>query len=166
MASYATPADLVKRYDARDIGDLADDTGNQVAAGDLDDDPNVLAALEDASGDIDSALLAGNRYTVAELAALTGNSLSKLKRLTCDIAMAYLLGRRPAHDPDRLKAFEERCRSMLERLRKGENVFDITAVKEAGVIDRGTPSAVDYDRMQLMRDRTRNYYPRRSFPTN
>lgn len=166
MASYATPADLLKRYDARDIGDLASDTGTQVSAGSIPTDPNVLAALADASGDIDSALMAGNRYTSADLTSLAGNTASKLIRLTCDIAMGYLLARRPGFDMDRLKQFREQNHFMLERLRKGENVFDLAPQKEAGVIDHATPSAVDTSKLQLMRDRTKNYYPARRFPTN
>lgn len=166
MSSYATPADLLKRYDARDIGDLASDTGTQVSTGSIPTDANVLAALADASGDIESALLAGNRYTTADLAAVTGNTASKLIRLTCDIAMGYLLSRRPGYDPERLKAFREQNHFMLERLRKGENVFDLTAQKDAGVIERATPTAVDVSKLNLMRDRTQNYYPARRFPTD
>lgn len=166
MASYATPVDLMKRYDVRDIGDLADDTNSQVSAANLPTDPNVLAALADASGDIESALLAGNRYTTDDLEGLAGNTLSKLVRLTCDIAMGYLLARRPNHDPERNKAFREQTHFMLERLRKGENVFDLAPQKDAGVIEHATPTAVDVSKLQLMRDRTQNYYPTRRFPTN
>ncbi|MCC7424820.1 MAG: DUF1320 family protein [Planctomycetaceae bacterium] len=166
MASYATPAQIIERYDVRDIGQLVADDDTQVAAGDLDDNTVLLAALADASGDIEAALLAGERYTVANLEGLTGNSASKLVRLTCDIAMAYLYGRRPAHDPDKLKAFEERAAKQLERLRKGENVFNLAPQKEAGRIDHATPSAADISKMQLLRDRCPGYYPKRTFPTN
>lgn len=162
--SYATPADLIARYDSRDVGDLADDTGSQVAVADLPTDPNVLASLADASGDIDSALRAGNRYTTDDLAGLSGNSLSKLKRVVCDIAMAYLYGRRPAHNPERLKAFEERAHAALERLRKGENIFDLDETADAGVIDHEYPTAASIDKLNLIRDRVHNYYPGRNFP--
>lgn len=165
MASYAAVSDLIKRYDVRDIADLASDTGDAVDTASLAADANILAALADASGDIDSALLAGNRYTTDDLEGLTGNSLAKLVRLTCDIAMAFLLGRRPAHDPERLKAFEERARLLLERLRKGENVFDLDPQKDAGTPDISfqTPSTVQAN--DLVRDRVRHYYPARRYPT-
>lgn len=162
--SYAAVSDLTARYDVRDVSDLASDTGTAIAAGSLATDPNILAALADASGDIDSALLAGRRYTTDDLTGLTGNSLAKLKRLTCDLAMAFLLGRRPAHDPERLKAFEERGRMLLERLRKGENVFDLDAQKDAGVIDHQVQTIQAVDNMNLLRDQTRHYYPARTFP--
>lgn len=164
--SYADAADLVARYDAREIGKLVSDDNHEVSLIDLASDPLVTAALDDASGDIEAALLVAKRYSVAELTSLTGNSLAKLKRLTCDIAMAYLMGRRPGRDPETLKAFEERAQGHLKLLRHGENVFNLADQQEAGLPDTGGPSTVDYDNLNLMRDRTKHYYPARRLPYN
>ena len=79
--AYASVADLKKRFDVRTLGDLASDDGTQVASANLPADENVLAALDDASGEIDSAVLVARRYTTSDLTALTGNSLAYLKRL-------------------------------------------------------------------------------------
>lgn len=157
--SYATPSDLLTRKDARTIKALASDTGADIA--DPDTDPNLLQALEDASGEVDSAVLVAKIYSTAELATLTGNSLALLKRITCEVAMAFLFARRPKYDEDGYDKALERCNKWLDRLRKGERVFDLEPQQDAGLPSVDGPSAVDYSRMNLLVDRTKGYYPAR-----
>ena len=95
MAAYAEPSDLVNRLELPTIQRLISDDGQDVPAEDLATDDKLLAALEDASGDVEAAMLVGKRYSVEDLEGLTGNSLATLKRITCTIALAYLLERRP-----------------------------------------------------------------------
>lgn len=160
----STVADLLLRYDANDIGDLVSDVGDQVSPADLLANEVALAAIGDAQGDVDSALLAGNRYTVAEITGLTGNSESKLKRIECGRAMYYLLCRRPSFDPERLDEFDSWTRKQLERLRKGENVFDLEDQKDAGVLSHAVQTIQSVANMNLIRDQTWHYYPQRTFP--
>lgn len=166
--AYATPADLIKRYDVRTIGDLAGDTGERVLADDVATDANVLELLDDASGEIDAALLVGGMYSPADLTGLAGANAKKLVRLTCDIATLYLFERRPAYDPDRTEVLRERYKQSLTDLRKGENVFNISDNIAAGKPSIDGPTTADYDRLNLLPDRVRNYYPRRGgrLPTN
>lgn len=166
MASYANANDLLQRYDRNDIGDLISDAGNQASPIDFDGHPIITAALTDASGDLEAALFAGQRYTVDQLGELTGNSLNHLKRVTCDIAMTYLLRRRAGRDPEGLKAQLEIAETHLKRLRLGENVFNLDPQKDAGNPSVGGPSAIDYQNLNLIRDRVKNYYPRRALPEN
>ena len=167
MARYAAPTDFFERYDVRDIGQLASDNGSEIPESALATDANVLTALDDASGDIDTALVVSNRYLTTELEGLTGNSLAKLKRITCDLAMAYMLGRRPAADPEKLEAFEKRATTHLERLRNGENVFNLADQKSAGNPSIDGPTLVRFDdHLNLVRDRVNNYYPARRLPGN
>lgn len=161
----STVADLLLRYDANDIGDLVSDVGGQVSPTDLLTNDVALAAIEDAKGDVDSALVAGNRYAASDLTALTGNSLAKLKNLECGRAVYYLLRRRiNVANSEQVDLFDKWTREQLERLRKGENVFDLTEQKDAGVIDHTTQTIQSVDRMRLLRDQTRNYYPQRIYP--
>lgn len=165
--SYATPAEFLKRYDARIVGDLVRDNDEQATAAELIDDDNLQAALDDASADIDSALMFGERYTPSDLSGLTGNSQTLLIRMTCDIAMAFLLRRRPSKDADKDAARLELAEKHLERLRKGEQVFYRgEGVDHAGVIDTTGPSVVQLTNLNLIRDRTKNYYPERRLPFN
>lgn len=159
--AYATPAQLFARKDVRTIGDLASDDGTRVSLTDLPTSANVLAALDSASGAIEAAIMAGNRYTPADLAGLTGNSAAYLVQITCDVAMAGLHSRRPTMHTDQYKAAIEVSDMHLERLREGVHVFDVAAVKEAGAASVTIPSVVSVQSQNLIRDRTRNFYPTR-----
>jgi phage gp36-like protein len=164
MASYATPADLRQRYDVRTLGDLASDDDHRVHEIDIDDNDNILTALADASGEIDAALLQGERYTKADLEALTGESLSLLKRICCQLAYWYLWERRTWTDDDRYEMARDRGRKALERLRRGEVVFDLDHAKDAGLPKGGGPTRVEFRDQNLLRDFASAVYPPRRLP--
>lgn len=164
--AYASSTDMTARFDSREIGDLLSDSGTPVDEGDFGDNSKLTAILDDASGEIDAALLVANRYLPADLSGLTGNSLAHLKRITCEIAMRLLLGRRPAYNPELLESMEKRVNGLLDRLRKGENVFNLADQKDAGTPTIGGLSTVDTLNLNLLRDRTQNYYPQRRLPNN
>lgn len=166
MADYVTVAELLKRFDWRDIGGLVSDDDSRVLLAELTTDTNLLACIGDASGDIDAALLAGGHYTAADLEGLTGNALSKLRRMCSEITMFYLLDRRPLFNAEKLEAYEKMRERHLERLRTGENVFALDAHLAAGVASVDGPSTQNYDDLNLWRDRTRNYFPPRHLPNN
>lgn len=162
MAAYATSADLIKRFDTNVIGDLASDTGTPIASSAFSTDDNITAALADATGEINSAVMVADLYTAAELAAVTGEDLEFLKRLTCDLAMGYLMGRRPEKYGEQAVKLVEVARAHLELIRSGKRLFNIQAKKDAGQPSIDGPTAVDYDNLNLIPDRTRNFYPARA----
>lgn len=165
--SFASPTDFLQRYDARIVGDLVADDGTQVSPSGLTSDLNLQAALDDASGDIESACLVGERYTPDDLAALTDNSLSLLKRICCDVAMAFLLRRRPSNDPDNDAARLELAEKILDRLRTGEQVFYRgDGVDQAGVAVTTGPTTMQLQCLNTIRRRTQNYYPAGALPFN
>lgn len=160
MASYATPSDLADRFDARTLRDLASDTGEAVA--DITSDPHALVALADASGRVDAAVLVGGLYTTDQLGDLTGNSLALLKRLVCDLAMCYMMSRRPErYGSEALAAMHKAADEYLELLRKGERLFDVDVAIAAGRPTVDGPVVTDYETMNLIPDRTSNFYPSR-----
>lgn len=162
--AYATPADMIERYDVRLLGDLVADDNSQVSAASLPANTVLIEQLEDAAGAIEVALRSGGRYTPADLEALTGNSRQHLKRINCDIAMCYLLERRVDYDPDRAQAQRELAEKYLEQLRKGVNVFGIDELIEASTVDFVQVKTIDLRNANTIRDRTRNYYPQRRLP--
>lgn len=166
MAVYATAQQLIARYDARTVGDLASDNDDQVSVFEIPTDPVIAVALEDASGLIEAALSVGGRYTASDLEGLTGNSLSHLIRVCCDIAMANLYARRPGYNLEKVDKFQQIADKHLERLRTGENIFNLEDHREAGTPSVGGPSTVDYQNLNLIRDRVSNYYPPRRLPNN
>ena len=151
---------MVLRYDELTIKDLVSDTGEPVA--DVTDDERVLAALEDASGRMDAAVLVSKIYTPTQLSALTGNSLALRKRICCQLAMAYLMGRRlERYGAESLKAANDAAEDYLERLRKGERLFAVDALIDAGLPEIDGPSTTQYRTLNLIPDRTKNFYPSR-----
>jgi phage gp36-like protein len=160
---YATSSDLIIRYDKQTIADLLSDTGTPVADGNLATDSKLLAILTAASGRVDAAVMVSDNYTSEELAALTGNSLALLKDIVCDLAMVRLLRRRPEKfgDEGTVAAFKE-AEEYLDRLRRGERLFDVTSHKEAGLPTVDGPTANDYANLNLIPDRTKHFYPRRT----
>lgn len=169
MAAYAEPSDLVNRLELPTIQRLISDDGHDVPEEDLATDAKLLAALEDASGDVEAAMLVGQRYSVADLEALTGNSLATLKRITCTIALAYLLERRPTVHLEQSQRYLERAQQYLEQLRAGSRIFNVddNVSKQAPTIDG--PTSVDYTRMNGIVDQmSSRYFPSRPsrLPTN
>ena len=92
--SFAQPTDMLARYDYRVIAQLVTDTGIPATVDELLTDPNLLASLADASGEILMSAQIGNRYTEADLNNLTEISQAYLIRLTCDLSLYFLIIRR------------------------------------------------------------------------
>ena len=162
--AYASSADLTARFDSQIIRDLASDSGTQVEEGDLATDVKVQAALDDASGRVEAALTVARIYSTDDLDALTGNSLAMLKRIVCELAMAFLIGRRQEKMLDEgLQRVEQKSEEYLDRLRKGERLFGANEeAQDAGLPTVGGMTAVEYNNLNLIPDRTHNYYPRRA----
>lgn len=156
--SYCTATDLLKRYDARIIGDLIGDNNARVEAASIVSDPNVQAALDDASGMINSAILVAQKYTSLQLAALTGADQAFLVRLVCNLAFGLLTIRRGL-PKDKLEQYEEALET-LKMLRSGERVFAVPENEAAGNPSASFPSASVYSNLDLMRDYSK-YFPTR-----
>lgn len=158
--AHAAYSDLVKRFDERTIADLASDSDAPEA--DLANSAVVTAALSSASGRINSAVMQSGLYTAAELTALTGDDLAFLVDLTCELSMAWLVRRRPSPDnAEWSKSLFERTEETLNKIRQGHNLFNVEVKKTAGQPETDGPSAVDYSNLNLIPDRTHNFYPSR-----
>lgn len=161
MAAYATSTDMIARFDQRTLEELVVD--DNIRETDLGSNSKMTAALNDATGAIDSALLVANMYSSADLDALTDESQDYLKRITCEIAMSYLVRRRPEKYGKASKEMKESVEEILERFRQGVRVFDIDEHKLAGTPTIDGPSAVRFRDLSLHRDINR-MYPRRRLP--
>jgi phage gp36-like protein len=159
MAAYAEPSDLLARHDNTVVAELCSEDEHAVPAEDLATDTNLLAALEDASGEVESACLIGKRYSVEDLEGLTGNSLAKLKRITCTIAMANLLERRPVVHVQEAEKLLERAEKYLEQLRTGQRIFNLEDQVDTQLPTVDGPTSVDCARINLLPDRMPRYFP-------
>lgn len=172
LVPYATGDDLIKRYDIDLIGDLCQDSREELDwqsdLTTLTEHDNVVSALEDASGEIDSAMQAGGRYTPEQLQALitpavasdANNTKKHLIRITCAIAMSILVERRlDKVSMETADWLRKTAKGFLDQLRRGENVFGIAEVVASGTIDVATVKAVEITNLNLMTERMPRYFP-------
>jgi hypothetical protein len=166
-AVFVTGNDLLARADRRDIAELAVDTDSPVDDVAISTSPNVIVALEDAEGEVIANLQAGGRYSVAQLSALEGTSLSFLKRMICELAMRHLYRRRPSWKPELLDAYEKLTAMYLKRLSKGDAIFggddDIQDRQEAGRPSTDGPTLTDISQLNFITDRS-GYFRKRVLP--
>lgn len=156
---YATGDDLVDYFDAKTIGMMLLDNGTSVAASSVATHPSIDRFLRLASGSVNSALMASKRYSADDLTGLTGESEELLKQITCDIAMYHIARRRMDIQPERTESLRKIAEGHLERLRKGELILEVDAVKEAGIIDHAVLTQAEMQQgVQLVRHRV-GYYP-------
>jgi phage gp36-like protein len=161
--SYAQISDIQLKFDQRLLGDLASD-GN-VRVTNLTGNPVIQSALDAASGQINSAILKGERYTVADLQALTGVDAAFLIDLTCNLAFLKLRIRRGM--PIDGFPYLDQALATLEALGTGQAVFNVPAVLEAGVPIDEFPSMQYWARLNLLRDRaTPGYFSIRRYQQN
>lgn len=167
---YATAADFVQRFDERTVKDLVSDSG--APASDLTSNTTLAALLSEASGRVNAAIRAGAVYTQDNLASLIAQEdedTAMLVGVTCDIAMALLLRRRPERFEASMQLLKQIDTDFLDPLRRGERIFDIDDredVAQAAEADKITTA--DINRSNPITHRTRRFYPARatSLPLN
>lgn len=159
MSAYATGNDLILRYDVDLIGDLATDDRRTLDRDEIATNAVVAAALSEASGQINSALIVGGAYKPADLAGLTGIDADYLAGLVCDLAMLRLFQRRPEATPDYAEAIRARVAELLEMLRIGRNVFNLAPTVDATILDHDGPTAVALSDRNGLAERMHRYFP-------
>ena len=135
VTSYALQTDFTARFDWRTASQLLSDTETALTQDEVSESTRLLTLLQEASGEVESATLAGNRYVITssqnDLEDLTGNSLEYLVGLVCTLAASRLYERRP----DMLQKIAPRveaAREALDMLRKGERIFGTVEHAQAG----------------------------------
>lgn len=155
---YITAKDMQLRYDWKLLGDLISDSGERVQPQAQITHPNMIAACTDASGEVDAALMYGDRYSSTDLSGLVAagpsNSLNLLIQICCQIAICNLYERKYATKFEVMKPFREAKEGHLERLRTGSNVFNLPTVQAAATEQASGPSLVDYQNSGLV-----SHYP-------
>lgn len=154
---YCTPAQYLKYADARTTGDLVGDVGQRVDPPTLLTDAVLAAALLRASGDVEAACLAGERYLPADLTALAGTAGGEyLAGLVADLALGYLYRRRP--DKGKAPGAVEDALAKLAALKSGEAVFGIVEVEQAGRGSHEVETASDVEDRALTATEMSRYF--------
>lgn len=157
-----TVQDLLDRFDQRLIADLAADDGNPPGGTEILTHPRVVAALQDAIGEVRSAVLQGKRYTWEELEALGTEDLAYLKRVVTTRAILNLAAARVStFGQENYHAAQRWVEEKLDQLARGERIFATAGAQAAGLPKTEGPSLVSLQRMNLLVDRCAEYYPER-----
>lgn len=159
MPAYATPADMLDCYDARDIAALCSDSGVTIPCGELPTNTKLLRMLRFASAEVESALIQGGRYSVLDLEGLTDNSKDKLVRMVCEFAMCYLFERRPSWNVDATTKSREQVNKTLLLMREGSEIFNLAQTILAGQPTVTGPTMASYANMNMIVQRTQHYFP-------
>lgn len=161
--ALATAQDLVRRYDSRLLADLAGDNDQPTPPENAE---RVQAALAGASGELLASARLGGRYTAEELQQLAQSDSADaefLKDVVCSLALLRLVGTRiQTIGEATYQSLRELADRTLEDLRAGRLLFGVPASERANTPAVDGPTALDYQRLNLLPDRTRHYYPSRS----
>lgn len=145
---YCSATLLLVHHDWQQVADLVRDGSapRPTRAELLDEDSGsgqiVLAALLAASGELESACVAGKRYAPADLSGLTGAGASLLQSTIAHLAFWRLMQRRqpvsadPGNVPGAMQSLQ-----LVQYLRDGERIFPTDEAADAGL-----PEAVDTTR--------------------
>lgn len=135
-AVLCSATEFLRRNDPRTIGMLATTTTTPITEAALATDTRLAAALEDASGIVESAALRGQKYTAADLALIRDSAsmgAALLFRIVSDIAWGLLWENRQN------KAFNvppppsmERSLDWLNDLASGARIFPVQENMDAG----------------------------------
>ena len=124
--SYATIANMQARYDSRIIAQLsADDNSGTINTTVVQD------MLDDATATINMATIQGSQYQLNDLTALVAAGDVMLIRMNCDLAIRALVERRGVGLSGGLERQVKASEELIEALRKGERVLNITANRAA-----------------------------------
>jgi hypothetical protein len=131
--SYITPDDFFNLVDIDLIAQVYSSNGVPLTRTQLETDPRLLAALQAASGKVESTLLKGGRYSAQSLAALTGVSREFFNKLVADTALAFVYEYRDGMTPpDNVRLRIDRAEKLLTRLADGSDILSFSETVQAG----------------------------------
>lgn len=159
-SAYCTVAEMLKRIDRRTVRDLVSDTGEAVEESSLTTNAELLAAMLDASGEVEAAAMKGARYTPADLQALTGAAKARLCRMLVRLTICFLYERRPDKGP--IPEVYKAALEQLEQLRTGEMIFGTVETSNAQTMDHEVETARQVETRDGTTFQTRRFFGRRS----
>jgi hypothetical protein len=152
LVSYLSVDEFLDRRDRRSVAQYCtDDPSNPADPNNLGSNRQLIAALNGASGQLESAVMRSQIYQLADLQALTGVSLEYMKKILSDLAMYDLMTRRPGPAPSEtvIDAYN-RALEALEALANGTRIFSFLETAEAGLVETQPFLLTDYYKNNLI----------------
>lgn len=168
--SLCPVAEFLKRVDRLAVAKLASDdtTGKPVPDSSLATDPNVAAALLDATGMFETAVMMGGKYAPADLALLFSTpcgSQGLMFRIISDIAWIGLFKRRPNMNVEVPPTVKESLQ-WLDMLAMGKRIFGFQETQDATVMEKSDATSSDVWQRNSSVDQSVAYWGRRSDMTD
>ncbi len=162
--SYLPVAEFLNRCDRRTVAELCSDDEERgaVPINGLPNDPNLRAALLDASSYFESAVLKSKRYSLEDFQALPTQSPGQALMYTiiADICIGCLFKRRPSYPQDP-KAMEAAL-GWLNRLSTGAVEFPFEETVAADLLEAEHDTTEDVLRRNGISTITRRFMGRRA----
>lgn len=163
---YCSAAELLIFVDYRTLVDLCSDDNGRPLATDFTDETSTtgqiaLAILQGASGELESAVLLGGRYSVEDLQALTGNQAQFIKKLVADLALWEFYNRRP----DLLSQMPPKCeqaKAIINAIAEGSMIFGLQENIDAGHLTLTVETPQDVVNRNLVTFQAERYFGRRA----
>lgn len=167
---YCTVDQFLAQFDVRTAGDYLSDTGVRLTSAEVQTDANLALLLRRASGMFEAALLRGNRYTPADIAAAQatnsgdGNNTSEYVAMIVGGLAAYLLyQRRPARfSNDEAPGVAQLAMQAIEALASGEAILGFQEAADAGLTQHHVETATDVEHRNGTTYQAGRYFGRRS----
>lgn len=163
---YCSAEEFLVFTDFRTIVDLcSDDDGRPLQSDFIDPTTRTgeiaLAVLQVASGELESAVLLGGRYTVEDLQALTGNQQQFIKKLVADLALWEFYSRRP-DITSQMPPKCEQAKAIVNAIAQGEMIFGIQENIDAGHIQLTVETPADVENRNLITFQAERFFGRRA----
>ncbi len=166
LTPYCSVAEFLTRYDWRPVMQLMSDDDSQdplrntLTDSTTTEGARLLAILQDASGELETAALLGGRYTVADLQALTGNQVAYIRRITADLAIGRCFQRRPdlfGQPPNQTQVAQQ----VLNALASGDRIFGLQETIDASHLEMTTNTEANVLTRNSMVVAAQEYFGRR-----
>ena len=160
--AYANSQDMLERYDRRMLARLLFDGDLEKQDSDFSDSTVLQTALDDASGDVEAAIMFGGIYDQQAISNLTNSSLALLKRIVCDLAFCFLSRMKGADGTNSTQELQKSVESYLDRLRSGERLFMVNGDQSrqtAGQVQLEVPTVYELRMFNGLTQRAWGYFP-------
>lgn len=164
-SSYCTAAECVQRLDNRSLGDWLADDGTRLTSAQVLASTVLAALLQGASGEFESAIMVGERYTVEDIEALIAadtNAAEFVKDIIANLVLLRAWGRRPRTASEPIPPMAQWADKQLELLRTGTRIFGFAETTDAGKIEHSEMTADEIRRRPLLSNKLRRFFGRRS----
>jgi hypothetical protein len=132
------------------------DNGTQATEDSLLTNENLLAILMESSGEVESALVASNRYSAEDLQSANGVSSAYLQGIVSDIAIWNLFCRRDGYNiPETVEKKKDDAWKKIESLKKGDTILSFTETGDASLPSNEYMEVPDLKNLNLFSDSCR-----------